>query len=273
VTEERERRPLQTWAAFSDWVRTAPTDPSELAGMPIINNRDFEISDVPGVQGTFWNYGKITLSLDGGFGLHELGDFTLMEFWLDTNGRPLGVMNRLNMSKPARSMDPARTRFIYNPEAVKGMTVVFPFAPTTMTDAALVQVPWAHYKPILLDGTWDEERPTRPASPALVTGLWSVQFPQNITVQAGETVSFDVQLVWNNNEDYSWTGGTHIAKSTTITLNSSAGYLPKTKIVTDSTGRATVTVRASDLVAGDKIELKAEVGYFTRVGYTEITVV
>lgn len=273
VTEVRDRRPLQSWSEFADWVRTEPTDPSELAGKAIINGRDFEISDVPGVEGTFWNYGKVTLSLDGSFGLHELGDFTLMEFWVNSVGRPLGVFNRLDISKSSRAIQPNRARFIYNPDAVKGMTVVFPFAPTTTADAALIEVPWSHYKPILLDGAWDQERPPRPASPRLVTGLWSVQFPQNLTVQADQTISFDIQLVWNANEDYSWTGGTPIAKSIDLTLNASAGYLPKTKVTTDSTGKATVKVRASDLAAGDIIELKAEVGYFTKVGYANIAVV
>lgn len=273
VTEIRDRRPLQSWNEFADWVRAEPTDPSELAGRVVINGRDFEISDVPGVEGTFWNYGKVTLSLDGSFGLHELGDFTLMEFWVSSLGRPLGVFNRLDISKSARAIQPTRARVLYNPEAVKGMTVVFPFAPATMADAALIEVPWSHYKPILLDGTWDQERPPRPASPRLVEGLWSVQFPQNLTVQVDQTISFDVQLVWNNNEDYSWTGGTPIAKSVDLTLTTSAGYLPKTKITTDSTGKATVKVRASDLSVGDTIELKAEVGYFTKVGYTNIAVV
>jgi hypothetical protein len=260
-----------TWDEFVEWVK-APADYAEASGKPILPTNPVEVLNVPNQEGRFFLHGKQTLSLDGAYGYDELGDLAIMEFYVDSASRPKGIYNRLHQSKDAKAINPVRTRFIIGPDYAKGMSVVFPFAPSSSADAALIEVPYGAYKPILLDGEWDEERPAINAGSRLVDGLWRVEFDPNVTVAPDGLAEVSLQLLWNANEDYAWEGNTPCAKSVELTLSSNAGYLPKTKIKTDINGQAIVKVRAFDLTAGDRIKIKAQAGFHTKVGSTEIKV-
>lgn len=264
---------VQSWGEFVSWLK-APLSSEELGGMPLLPYIRPLVENVPGYDHGFLLSGRISLSLSGTFGLDEIGDCSIMDFHYGRQARPVGVYARLAQSKDIKSTYPPRTRaLIASQGCSKAMTVVFPFAPTTTADAALIEVPFGEYQPILLDGSWDEVRQATAASSRLMDSLWSVQFPENVTVGPDEVVTLTGQLVWKDNVDFSWTGGDLCERSVELTLTTSAGYLPKTKIKTDINGQLSFKFRSTDLEPGDKIKIKAASGFISKVGSMEITVV
>ena len=267
----------KSWADVAAWIKENSTDSVALSGAPVRmiseGNHIVKVDDVPECEGSYFVMGKLTLSLNGLLGQDELADYSVLDFYMSRAAEPYAIMNRLAITQITRAMHPCRARSLYAPDAAKVASVVFPFRPATMSDAALIEVPWGKYRPILLDRTFTQERASRPTSSALVDGLWRADFSAGLTVPAGGALQVSVQLKWNGGECYSWAKDSICARATELSLQAHSGYLPKRKIVTNASGAASFMIRATDLAPGDKIKIKAQAGYFTKVGATEITVI
>lgn len=265
--------PTMPWQVFADWVRAVP-DPFTAAGNSDLTRNNSLVVDVPGFEGqNFLVKGKLVADLTpGNFGYRELGDFLILDFLCEPDGTATLIDNRLSSSQLTRAANPARVR-AHDRNGFRLMSVVSPFAPTDFTQVALIEAVYNGYRPILLDGTWDADKTGSGPSTRFIDGMWSATAANNLQVAAGASLTFPVQLVWNANTDFSWTGGTPCQNAVELDLSTNAGYLPKQKITTDANGAGAITITALGLTAGDVITVKAGSGFYTKVGAFNIAVV
>ncbi|CAB4122427.1 hypothetical protein UFOVP32_21 [uncultured Caudovirales phage] len=267
-----DRLPAIAWSDLVAKMRLEPTG-AYAAGYRDTSHKFSLVTGVPGLSEDVSFLGMISVALPGSFGLDEFGDQMILDVLIGDDRAPVAVVNRLATSQLYKATNPKRVRAIDHGRGMKLASLVSPFKPTDLTKLALVEVCYNSFRPILIDGAWDSERPNVGYSSRLMDGLWSVAGTNGLSVNAGDALTFPIQLIWNDNVDFEWTGGTECAHEATLQLSADCGYLPKTRIVTDSHGKASISVRALDLAQGDIIKLKIGSGYNTKVGAFEIAVV
>jgi hypothetical protein len=125
--------------------------------------------------------------------------------------------------------------------------------------------------PILLNGTTVAGRIDDATIPN--DGQWFKQFYFHavaaagaVTVPAGGRVNLPIALRWNGD-------GAPCAHALALKLESDAGYLPKRRLTTDTSGAGIFAVEALGLSPGDQIAVKINTEHYTAIGKIILEVV
>jgi hypothetical protein len=125
-------------------------------------------------------------------------------------------------------------------------------------------------EPILLNGTTVAGRIDDATIPN--DGQWFKQFyfhtvaTETVTVPAGGRAHVPIALRWNID-------GAPCAHALALKLDSDAGYLPKRRLTTDTSGAGSFAIEAPGLSPGDQIAVKINTEHYTAIGKIILEVV
>ena len=212
--------------------------------------------------------GKIIFDIDYANGSNEYDDHSIIEFFGDGIGKPLYWKSRfvetLN-TKIKNSLRFMSENLRMNEIAYIGI----PFKKDNLLDVGCLGVNHGIYEPI--SNIKLEEMPLMSGGETL-TEMYKV-YAENLSVGIDNTITVPFNVKWiHSGTDFDVEKGNNINNKINLTLSTDKGYLPKTKISTDSNGSGEFKISALGLDAGDVINVKFSVGSFTNIGKINITV-
>lgn len=254
-----------TWAELEKYLAVLPTYGNK-AGFVDYQFNEVLITDLPGTEHGGIYKGRSYIFADGMNGLDEIVDYSLIDITTGNQGLPQPWRNRFAQS--AKEKIDFSFRFRALNQVANALVIFMPFdGPFT---EARVEV-LCDIDPILLNGTVLTGRIDDAIIPK--DGIWfkqwyfsAVALEQDLEVAAGGSITVPFKLIWNKD-------GSDCLKQTRFKVESDAGYLPKQRVFTDSSGKASVSVHALGLEPGDKIKVKLNAEHYSGVGVMNIKVV
>lgn len=201
--------------------------------------------------------GVSRFSLDDLMGYDELVNYTIIDFLYDNQGM---LPWRSRFPRTAREKVDFSARYRAQVQAQLAASLYVPFFKGSFEGCTLhlVERGKLDFNGVI-NHSFDGE-----AQPVGENGrLFKDHFFRADLTQNGEYV--DLQLAWNKD-------GSPCREVATFTLESDAGYLPKTKVTTDSEGKARFKVMPLGLDTGDLIKVKVNCTHYSNIGSIEIVV-
>lgn len=255
-----------TWDNFKS-LPTSHVTINRKSGQVDLNSQGMHIIDVPGHEGTMFDYrGKSTFWLKEGMpGYSEVVDYSIIDLMICPDGTPKPWASRFVHTMQGK-IDTS-FRFRVNNGGHNAVVLFMPFKPETLDDCR-IEIMSGSREPMNVEPDSRIPVSTIPQDGLYyVQWFWNVQAVQEeLTVKAGETTTFDIQL--HENSDNS-----PVERSTAIDIRARSGYVPYRRVVTDETGKAQVTVSALCMNSGDEIDLKFDAKNFTGVGSVKVKVI
>jgi hypothetical protein len=93
--------------------------------------------------------------------------------------------------------------------------------------------------------------------------FWSAELTEQ--TRGADAITVALQLKWNSS-------GNACYKKTPLSIETTGGYLPHTKVKTDAQGRAVFNLIPIGLAKGDAVKIKVSAKHFTNVGSLLVTV-
>ncbi|MEJ8474450.1 hypothetical protein [Roseibium algae] len=218
----------------------------------------------PYAKPVFTSTGKISFFLDGLVGADEVVPYSIIDLLTSAGYQPSPWVNRLQETRRGKVLHAARWRASQN--ARMAVSIYFPFVSESLFDQH-IHVVSSGYDPIInhpIDNIVDEADLPGYGAALWQSHFWHVHADGSLKVSAGDLV--DVPVVIRQNE-----GGGLCEEDLTLRVSSDCGYLPKRRIRFEA-GKATIRVRALDLIAGDIMKVKINTEHFSGVGSFQIEV-
>jgi hypothetical protein len=244
-----------------------PVDTGNKAGFQDLQYNGLYVPDLPGTASGGVYLGRSYMFADGMNGLDEMVDYSLLDIMTDPSGAPLPWRNRFAQSKPEKVDYSFRFRAMTRNS--NALVVFMPFDTGSFLDCRVELL--CEIDPILLNGTTVTGRV--PDADIPKDGQWFKQWyfsavpdATTLTVPAGGSVDLPFHLTWNAD-------GSACQRATRFKLETDAGFLPKTRVVTDANGQGVVRVHALGLEPGDRMKVKINAEHYTAVGVLNVEVV
>lgn len=229
-------------------------DPTHLVGGLVWNLYNVHVKH----EGkNYLGLGVSRFSLDDLMGYDELVNYTIIDFLYDNQGM---LPWRSRFPRTAREKVDFSARYRAQAQAQLAASLYVPFFKGSFEGCTLhlVERGKLDFNGVV-SHSFDGE-----AQPVGENGrLFKDYFFRADLTQNGEYV--DLQLAWNKD-------GSPCREVATFTLESDAGYLPKTKVTTDSEGKARFKVMPLGLDTGDLIKVKVNCIHYSNIGSIEIVV-
>lgn len=253
---------IMAWADLLEHLN-APPRFGNAAGFVDTAFDEVLIPDLPGASHGGIYKGRSYIFADGMNGLDELVDFSLLDIAIGHNAKPLPWRNRFAQS--AREKVDFSFRHRARLGLANALVVFMPIeAPFDQTRIEVL----CQSDPILLNGTVLTGRIDDATIPK--DGVWFKQFyfgatAQIATVAPDGTIDVPFQLAWNKD-------GIPVERSLSFKLEADAGYLPRRRVTTNSTGQGVVTFEARGLNPGDVASIKINTEHYTAIGKLRVEV-
>jgi hypothetical protein len=220
--------------------------------------------------------GKLIFDTNFSYSSVEYTDHSIIEFYAQRTGEPQAVVSRFVNSLSSKIKHSSRIRASYaqfNSLAFLGV----PFKKDNLLEVGCLQVVHGKYNPIS-NVTLKSEPDAGGGEEA--SNMYQV-FPSenNINVGAGETVEINYDVKWVHDKNsigyvYNVESQENVLNETAeFKLETSAGYLPKTKTIMNNEGKGSFKFTALGLEAGDKAKVKFNLKSYTGLGDIYITVI
>ena len=235
------------------------------AGVPKSFFPGYAIED-PGTPGALLAYrSHVTFDLKDLQGADEIVDYSRFEIPVDDEGMLSTWDNRLITSRWDKNEYGRRNR------AKRGAAIAcyvwMPIATGHFADTRII-LPFA--------GSFGFGGTDVPVSLSAVEAAgdtrgylqfyWSVAAPADLTVAPDGWVDIPLQLVENAD-------GAPLAHATRLKLEVLSGYVPQSRVLTDTQGRAVIRACALGLRRGETLSLKINTDHYTSVGRVDVAVV
>ena len=254
------------WAELSAEL-TTPFDQDRGAGFVDMRGNGLFVPDLPGCPNGGIYKGRSYVFLDGMRGHDEITDYALIDIMTDAQGFPLPWRNRFAQS--AREKVDYSFRHRARVQAANALVIFMPIKEPL--SSARIEI-LCDQDPILINGTTIADRIDDETIPN--DGQWFKQFyfhavpsdPAALSVPAGGRAEVPIALRWNGD-------GASCAHALALKLESDAGYLPKRRLTTDTSGVGSFAVDALGLSPGDRIAVKINTEHYTAIGKIILEVV
>lgn len=258
----------EPWSEALDFLSTPPNQLVDFdlnsSGRLDLRANGTYVPDFPGEEGGAIYRGRSFIFSDGMTGLDELTDYSIIDIMTDQNGAPTVWRNRFAQTKNEKISTSFRWRSVSNNS--NALVVFMPFDTGSFDDCRIEVL--CNVDPILLNSTTLTGRVDDDTIPndGLYYKKWFYYADGGpVSVAAGETVDIPFSMKWHNDD-------TAVNRSATYRVESDAGYLPKTRVTTDSTGAGTIKFTALGLEAGDTANVKINATHFTNIGKITVNV-
>ena len=256
---------VMAWADLAAELAT-PYDYADGAGFVDLRANGVFIPELPGCPHGGIYKGRSYVFLDGMRGHDEITDHALIDIMTDNAGFPQPWRNRFAQS--AREKVDLSFRHRARMQAANALVIFMPIKGPL--SSARIEI-LCNQDPILLNGTTVAGRIDDATIPN--DGQWFKQFYFHavaaagaVTVPAGGRVNLPIALRWNGD-------GAPCAHALALKLESDAGYLPKRRLTTDTSGAGIFAVEALGLSPGDQIAVKINTEHYTAIGKIILEVV
>lgn len=256
---------VMAWADLAAELAT-PYDYADGAGFVDLRANGVFIPDLPGCPHGGIYKGRSYVFLDGMRGHDEITDHALIDIMTDNAGFPQPWRNRFAQS--AREKVDLSFRHRARMQAANALVIFMPIKGPL--SSARIEI-LCDQDPILLNGTTVAGRIDDATIPN--DGQWFKQFYFHavaaagaVTVPAGGRVNVPIALRWNGDD-------ATCAHELALKLESDAGYLPKRRLTTDTSGAGSFAVEALGLNPGDQIAVKINTEHYTAIGKIILEVV
>ena len=255
---------LMAWADLAAELAT-PYDYADGAGFVDLRANGVFIPDLPGCPHGGIYKGRSYVFLDGMRGHDEITDHALIDIMTDNAGFPKPWRNRFAQS--AREKVDLSFRHRARTQAANALVIFMPIkGPLSSARTEIL----CNQDPILLNGTTVAGRIDDETIPN--DGQWFKQFyfhamaTETVTLPAGGRAHVPIALRWNGDD-------APCAHELVLKLESDAGYLPKRRLTTDTSGAGSFAVEALGLNPGDQIAVKINTEHYTAIGKIILEVV
>ena len=215
--------------------------------------------------------GKLIFDPSCGYAKDEYCDYSLIEFYANHAGKPEIVCSRFPISQPSKISHSNRIRATFARYTSLGYLSV-PFKENDLTKCASLLVNYGKYDPISNVELVHLERDRGGEHACTMYGAFAQS--ENITMSPDTTIEVPFDVKWTHEwQDLGVVSGTKVeGKELTWTLENSAGYLPKRKAKSDTTGTGSFKISSTGLSSGDEIRVKFNMNSFTGAGFITINV-
>jgi hypothetical protein len=234
------------------------------------------VRDVPNTNAIFKYTGKIIFDINFSYGSAEYTDHSIIEFYAERTGEPKSVISRFVNSLSSKIKHSSRVRASYAPYNSLAFLGV-PFKKDNLLEVGCLQVVHGKYNPIS-NVTLKSEPDAGGGEEA--SNMYNVFASQNnISVKAGETIEINYDVKWVHNKNsigyvYNVENQENILNETAeFKLETSAGYLPKTKTIMNNDGKGSFKFTALGLETGDIAKVKFNLKSYSGLGDVYITVI
>jgi hypothetical protein len=220
--------------------------------------------------------GKLIFDINFSYSSIEYTDHSIIEFYAQRTGEPQAVISRFANSLSNKIKHSSRIRASYaafNSLAFLGI----PFKKNNLLEVGCLQVVHGKYDPIS-NVTLKSEPDAGGGEEA--SNMYQV-FPSenNINVEAGKTVEINYDVKWVHDRNsigyvYDVENQENVLNETAeFKLETTAGYLPKTRSVMGSNGKGSFKFTALGLQSGDQAKVKFNLKSFTGLGDIVINII
>lgn len=234
------------------------------------------VKDVPKTSVIFQYTGKMIFDINFSYGSAEYTDHSIIEFYAKTNGEVKSVISRFANSLSSKIKHSCRVRASYAPYNSLAFLGV-PFKKDNLLEVGCLQVVHGKYNPI--SNVTLKSEPDAGGGEE-VSNMYNVFASQNnISVKAGETIQINYDVKWVHNKNsigyvYNVESQENVLNETAeFKLETSAGYLPKTKTIMNNEGKGSFKFTALGLEAGDIAKVKFNLKSYSGLGDIYITVI